>query len=326
MKLYINGKNVDPYSLPDVKDWLSGKPLLTKTSGTSGYPKAVNHSHEVMQQIVRNNVKAMGHHKKTKMLSILNPKGIGFQSMMLYVAIEADCDLYLEDFNPATYVDRMNEIKPTYSVIAPNIWRSLHRREKWKSLDLSYCETFVMGGDFTPHGALDELRLHGPDRVLNVYGSTEVPPVVLYSEEENRYSHRSTPEDVEVSISETSTLLCKWKAQSEWWDSGDLVSGLLSEFELKGRQLNMFKQNIQRIYPEELEKAATDCGADLALCREDGRYAHIYYTGDLDEDRVRNKLSFVPKLRVSKVNDIKIDENLRKVLRNQELEVSNEYR
>lgn len=325
MKLYINGKNADPFVLPDVKDWLDGKPLTVTTSGTTGHPKTVTHSHEVMRQVVKNNIAHLGHHKKSKLFSILNPRGIGFQSLMVYIALEADCDLYMEEFNPHTYVDRMNAVKPTFTVMAPNLWSTLHKREKWKSLDLSCCETVLMGADFTPSGALDELREHGPDRVVNAYGSTEVPPCVMISENENSYSVDNTLTNMQIKISDRNTLMCKWDAQSEWWDSEDLVSGDLLEFKIKGRERNMFKQDIVHVYPEEAEKLACDYGADIALCRQSGNYADLYFVGNMNQKSVRERLSHVPRLRLRQVREIKVDDNLRKVLRNQELEIANVY-
>ena len=320
MRLFINGKQVDPLSLPDVRNWIDKKPLTVTTSGTTGYPKTVEHSHELLQQVVRSNVETLGHHKDSKFFSILNSKGIGYQTMMVYVAVETGCDLYIEDFNFRTYVDRLNTVKPTFMVIAPNIWRALHKRPKWQELDLSNMETCVMGGDFTPSGALEEIRTHGAQRVVNLYGSTEVPPSIMFSEEENVYSIEDTAPNCEIAISDRNTLLCKWSTQDEWWDSEDLVEGDLNTFTLKGRERNMFKQDVTRVYPEDVEKIATDNGAEIALCRQNGNHADLYFVGNMNIEAVKKLMHYVPRFRVKEVNEIKVDDNLRKIIRNQELE------
>ena len=320
MRLYINSRQTDPLSLPDVRDWLDQKPLTVTTSGTTGYPKTVTHSHELMQQVVKANVSTMGHHSKSKLFSILSPNGIGYQALSVYCAIEADCDLYLETFDFKTYIDRIHEVRPTYTILPPNLYRVMSRRPNWKDLDLSSLETFLMGSDFTPEGALDELRSHGPDRVVNAYGSTEAPPFVMVSEEENSYSIEDTSPNCQIAISDRNTLLCKWSGQDEWWDSEDLLEGTLDGFKMKGRERNMFKQDRVRVYPEEAEKVATESGAELALCRQENSYAVLYFVGPMDKDKVLKKLNHIPRLRIRQVDEIKVDNNLRKVIRNQILE------
>lgn len=318
MRLFVKGVQVDPLSLPDVRSWLDKKPLTVTTSGTTGHPKTVQHSHELLQQVTRANIETIGHHKDSKLFSIMNPRGIGYTSLMVYVAIETGCDLYIEDFNFSTYVDRLNTVKPTFTIIPPNIWRALHKRPKWQELDLSSIETCVMGGDFTPIGALEELRTHGAQRVVNLYGSTEVPPSIMFSEEENTYSIEDTSPNCQIAISDRNTLLCKWDEQDEWWDSEDLVEGTLDKFTLKGRERNMFKQDVTRVYPEDVEKIATDNGAELALCRQNGNHADLYFVGNMNIDAVKTLVHYIPRFRVKEVDEIKVDDNLRKIIRNQD--------
>mgnify|MGYP002620160318 CR=1 FL=1 len=319
MRLYVNGKQTDPLSLPDVRDYLDKKPLSVTTSGTTGHPKTVEHSHELMKQVVKSNISTMRHHKDSKLFSILSPNGIGYQALMVYCAVEADCDLYLETFNFKTYIDRIHEVRPTYTILPPNLWKVMSKRPSWQTLDLSSLETFLMGSDFTPTGALDELRSHGAKRVVNAYGSTEAPPFVMVSEEENTYSIEDAAPNCEIAISDRNTLLCKWAAQDEWWDSEDLVEGDLDTFVMKGRERNMFKQDRVRVYPEEVEKIATEKGAELALCQQKGSYANLYFVGNMNVDAVKSILHHVPRLRLKNVETIKVDNNLGKIIRNQEL-------
>lgn len=295
------------------------------TSGTTGHPKKIEHTQDFLDEVSQASIDRFGHTKKSKFLNLLAPMSIGNAVMMDNVQRIIGCEVLRHSFNPFTFIDCIHEVRPTFMVIPPNIWKIMRRHKEWHKLDLSSLDVLVVGGDFTPEGMLDELRSHGPSSVVNVYGSTEVPPPVLVGNQENTYSQNNLPNGVSIKFSNRSTLMCKWDQQEDWWDSEDVVEGSLDRFVIKGRERNMFKQGNQRIYPEFLEKVATDCGAELALCREDGRYAHIYFTGDLNEHSVRKKLLFVPKLKISKVRDIQIDGNLRKVLRNQKLEAPNEH-
>jgi hypothetical protein len=141
----------------------------------------------------------------------------------------------------------------------------------------------------------------------------------MVSEEENTYSIEDAAPNCEIAISDRNTLLCKWAAQDEWWDSEDLVEGDLDTFVMKGRERNMFKQDRVRVYPEEVEKIATEKGAELALCQQKGSYANLYFVGNMNVDAVKSILHHVPRLRLKNVETIKVDNNLGKIIRNQEL-------
>jgi long-subunit acyl-CoA synthetase (AMP-forming) len=201
-------------------------------------------------------------------------------------------------------------------LILPNIWKTLNRHPAWNNLDLRYCDTAITGSDFTPAGMLAELRGHGPNRVYKVYGSTEVPPMVLCSAEENTYTQASVPAGCEVKIQENQ-LMCKWSTQDNWWVSGDCVEGNLDKFTLKGRVNNMFKQDYVRVYPEQVEKLAVRFGADLALCQQVDNHCVVHYTGAADSVRLAQELSHIPRVRLRQVDEIRLDNNLKKIIRTQ---------
>jgi len=287
------------------------------TSGTTGHPLRVSHSRETIEQIVESNIKVLNLSRSSRIVSLYSPKGIAFTILSLYIAERLGCELFIESFNGLNYVDRMNLLQPTHTLILPNIWKTLNRHPKWESLDLRNCDTAITGSDFTPDGMLDELRLHGAKKVYNVYGSTEVPPIVLCSEEENTYSINNVPGGCEVKIHEDQ-LMCRWSTQDNWWVSGDCVEGNLDKFVLKGRKNNMFKQDHVRVYPEQVEKLAVLFGADLALCQQIDNHCVLHYTGSINDiSKIKDSLSHIPRLRLKQVNKIELDNNLKKIIRTQ---------
>ena len=287
------------------------------TSGTTGYPQRVSHSRETIEQIVESNIKVLNLSRSSRIVSLYSPRGIAFTVLSLYIAERVGCDLFIESFAGLNYVDRINLLQPTHTLILPNIWKTLNRHPKWDSLDLKNCDTAITGSDFTPNGMLDELRQHGARKVYNVYGSTEVPPIVLVSEEENTYSGNSVPNGCEIKLQDDQ-LACRWSSQKDWWVSGDCVEGNLDQFVLKGRKNNMFKQNHVRVYPEQIEKLAVLLGADLALCQQVDNQCVLYYTGSIkDISKIKEELSYIPRLRLKQVEEIKLDNNLKKIIRTQ---------
>ena len=286
------------------------------TSGTTGYPQRIAHSRDTIQQVVESNIKLLELNSNSKILSMYSPRGIAWTVLSVYLAAELDCELYIESYKGIGYVDRVHTIRPTHTLLLPNVWKALHKHRKWETLDYSSVDTLMLGSDFTPEGALDELRQHGPRKVYNVYGSTEVPPIVLCSEEENVYTKDSIPDGCEVKLHNTQ-ICAKWSTQDKFWVSGDCVEGTIDRFTLNGRVPNMFKQDTFRVYPEQVEKTAVALGAELALCQQVNNKCILHYTGSIDERELEMRWSQVPRFRIRKVNEIKVDDNLKKIIRTQ---------
>lgn len=350
MKVYINGEQiseqwisdyitsspVDCYSdKPDWEQnvlkllhnwyWGSGysygyrgdKFLNLSTSGTTGFPQHIGHTKETIEQAVDANIKILGLDKNSKILSYYSPRGIAFSVLSVYLALKLDCELYIETFRGIDYVNRVHDIRPTHTLLLPNVWKTLHKHERWKTLDYSSCETVITGSDFTPEGMLDELREHGAGKVYNVYGSTEVPPIVLYSEEENTYTADSIAPGAELDIV-NNQISCKWSSQPNIWISGDCVEGDRNRFTLNGRVPNMFKQDTVRVYPEQVEKAAVAAGAELALCQQVGNHCVLHYTGNIaDMAGFVEQHRYIPRFRLRAVDEIAVDDNLKKIIRTQ---------
>ena len=89
-----------------------------------------------------------------------------------------------------------------------------------------------------------------------------------------------------------------------------------------GRKLNMFKLGEcgNRVYPEQVEKVAVELGAIRALCRKVGEKCTLYYMGEMDTKALQDTFSF--NVIIKQVENIEVDDNLRKIKRDQNLEVA----
>ena len=69
--------------------------------------------------------------------------------------------------------------------------------------------------------------------------------------------------------------------------------------------------------PEQLEKTAVALGADLALLPQETDVFH--YTGSMDERAVEERYMDIPDLELKKPDEIKVDDNPRKIIANTEV-------
>tara|TARA_B100000497_G_C7694059_1_gene423042 strand:- start:2070 stop:3038 length:969 start_codon:yes stop_codon:yes gene_type:complete len=296
-------------------DCIEDRSVSVNTSGTTGYPKPVNHTAESITKISDYNTEFFGLKSNSTMLSLYSPRGIAFTTMSLYPCMNVSCDLFIET-KINKYIERMNEVKPTHTLILPSLYNTYSRHPKWDTLDLSNCEQALVGSDFTPVAALTDIKMLGAKSAYSVYGSTETPPIIAYTESDNQYTWENVNPNVDLKI-ENEQLYVKWKHQTDWWESGDLVEETPKGFNLVGRKLNMFKLHEcgLRVYPEQVEKVALSLGASRALCRKIGEKCMLYYMGDMKQKEMSDTFSF--DIITKQVNMIEVDDNLRKVKREQ---------
>ena len=317
--IYIDGveyiESDNDYIRSAVIDRLEDRDVSVNTSGTTGHPKPVNHTADSVTKISDYNTEFFKLTSSSTMLQLYSPRGIAFTTMSLYPSLNVGCDLFIET-NINRYIERMNEIKPTHTLVLPSLYNTYSKHPKWNTLDLSNCEQVLIGSDFTPVDALTDLRMLGAKTAYSVYGSTETPPIIAYTESDNHYTWEGINPNVDLKI-EAEQLYVKWKHQDEWWRSGDLVEETPRGFNLVGRKLNMFKLGEcgVRVYPEQVEKIAIALGATRALCRKVNEKCYVYVTGDVNsKDLIKN---FTFDIVVKEVENIEVDNNLRKVKRDQ---------
>lgn len=322
--IYIDGieyvESDNDYVRSAIINQLHDMSVSVNTSGTTGHPKSVYHTAESIKKISNFNTEFFNLQSNSRMLSLYSPRGIAFTTMSLYPCVDTNCDLFIET-TINRYIDRMNEIKPTHTLVLPSVYNTLSKHSKWQSLDLSNCKQVLMGSDFTPTAALTDLRMLGAKTAYSVYGSTETPPIIAYTESDNHYTWEGINPNVNIKI-ENQQLFVKWKHQEEWWESGDLVEKTNRGFKLVGRKLNMFKLGEcgNRVYPEQVEKVAIELGSVRALCKKVNEKCYLYYMGDLNVKDLLKTFSF--DIIAKQVENIEVDSNLRKIKRDQLINVT----
>jgi len=311
-----------------VINYLHDWKVTVSTSGTTGKPKTFTHDSTLMTKIAEHNAEYFGLSSNSTMMALYNPRGIGFTSMSLYPCHVANCDVFIET-TVANYPDQIKEINPTHTLILPNVWKTWHRHKKWKDLDLRNMKQVQVGSDVTPNGMMEDLRSKGAQQVNTAYGSTEVPPLIMSTEKQDIYHFNDINPMIDyknVNHEDGSIeWACKYKDQEDWWYSGDLIEyNDDGEFYFAGRKHNAFKMENcgDRVYPEQIEKVAVESGASLALCRKVRNECVVYYTGEMNTKSFLKEHRCAYEIIPKKVDYIEVDDNLRKVKRNQEIVTS----
>ena len=300
---------------------LSNRQVTVSSSGTTGIPKIFSHSSELMTDIAKYNVQYMNLNSKSVLLGLYSPRGIGFTSMALLLAQISNCDLFIET-TVDHYVSRLLEIRPTHTLILPNVWKTWHKHKSWKKVDLSFIQHMQVGSDITPNHLMEDLRSKGAKRVDTAYGSSEVPPIIMSTELQDDYCYDDINPNIDFKIQDNE-IVCKYKTQKDWWYSGDLVEQHTNGFKIVGRKYNMFKMDNcgDKVYPEQIEKLAIEEGVYRALCRKEKKSCKVYFTGEMKRKLFLQNIRFPFEIETHKVQTIEVDDNLRKVKRNQEISV-----
>ena len=135
--IYIDGieyiESDNDYVKSAVINQLHDMSVSVNTSGTTGNPKPVNHTAKSIKKISDYNTEFFNLKSNSRMLTLFSPKGIAFTTMALYPCRNAGCDLFIET-KVNKYVERVNYIKPTHTVILPSLYNTLSKHKSWEEI------------------------------------------------------------------------------------------------------------------------------------------------------------------------------------------------
>lgn len=286
--IYIDNvkiENTDSLANDFVKKWNSNENEFSFfTSGSGGEPKEIIHDRKTLNFIAEKVSDLYGNEKR--LLFVFPPGSIAYATMSLLPCLyNTKNELFLEKFNPFSFIKRYMELKPDICVIVPNMYRVLSRKDNWKELK-NPNSIMITGSDVVSSEIVEDFKNKG-FKVRQVYGSTEVPPILTWGDD----IFFDFIKDVDYYI-ENEELKVKWKCQKEYWSSGDLVEIVDDKkIKIKGRKNLFFKYNQFKIHPELIETIGKQYGATNNLCRMENGKIMSYFTGDMNINDTKEKIN-----------------------------------
>jgi acyl-CoA synthetase (AMP-forming)/AMP-acid ligase II len=265
--------------------------LLMYTSGSTGVPKGVIHTHRSTLISVETEVEYFHIHKKSRVLMNFPINHVAADVELGLAAIRGGAALVIEDrFDPEGSLRLIEQERITVVGGVPTMFLLQFATPDFRQVDLTSVETFIWAGSPAPRHLVETLtRIASRTgaRLVTGYGSTEAGGFVTYSSPDDdlqtlaRAAGRAVPptelrivdeerrrlcigEPGEIALRGPSLMRGYWnnpRATCEvvdedgWYYTGDV--GWLDErggLYIVGRTSEMYKTGGENVYPREVEE------------------------------------------------------------------------
>lgn len=168
-------------------------PLTLLTSGTTKAPKTVTHSWNYIEAAIQRSITEIKLTAKDIVLDVFPGNTIAHYTVTAMPAYRAGANLVSAKFEAPDYLQKFNQVRPTYIALIPRHWELLRYHPDWYNLDMSCVRYMVTGSGSVPQAMIDDFLSKGVKLVANWYGMTEQPPPVFvgYNSEEFDFTTKS---------------------------------------------------------------------------------------------------------------------------------------
>lgn len=146
--------------------------VITLSSGTTGIPKGVIHTHRTLVASGRCGSHYMLADKNACTIIIFSTAFIGWYNCTLPFLYGASKIVYLNQWDPRQYLRSMQNEQATVCFLVPTMWRML-LREHPEHYDLSSLERVGYAGEPMDVATMNQIRAKICHQVINTYGTTE---------------------------------------------------------------------------------------------------------------------------------------------------------
>jgi len=283
--------------------------LLVYTSGTTGRPKGA----VLTQANIRWNAANSAHmHALTAddhVLTTIPLFHVGGLNIQTTPALQAGATVTLHPrFEPGATLDAFARDRPTLTVLVPAQMTALFDHPDWPAADLSSLRVVTTGSTTVPVPLIRRLHERGVP-VIQIYGSTETSPVVVYQRREDaetrigsagragRYSEMRLVDDGgnDVAAGERGEIVIRGpQVMREYWGDpegtaaalrdGWFHTGDVGHADAEGwlyvdeRKKDVIISGSENIYPAELEAVLAECDAiaeGAVVARPDGKWGEV---------------------------------------------------
>ncbi len=269
------------------------QPLMIRTTGTTGLPKAARHDWRILGKTVAN-IRPM---PEQRWLLAYGPQQFAGVQVLLHVAASQATLVAPFPRQPKDGLEAMLTQGVTCVSATPTFWRFLLAEARSRKATLPALEQITLGGEASPGDLLDEIRTTFPDaKVSQVYASTEFGSITsvrdgkpgiavdtLYSESNPNSNVRVDDGELWVragagmlgyageSASEGGAPESAESGESgDWRRTGDLVEIVGDRVMFRGRQSEVINVGGVKVHPLPVEDRITGLDS-VALARVFGR-------------------------------------------------------
>ncbi len=146
--------------------------VIALSSGTTGIPKGVIHTHRTLLASARCGSHYMSAHAKASSINTFTTAFIGWYNCTLPFLYGMSKITYLSQWDPETYLRAIEEEKATVCFLVPTMWRMLLRGPV-ENYDLSSLERVGYAGEPMDRATMAQIRNRVCRNIINTYGTTE---------------------------------------------------------------------------------------------------------------------------------------------------------
>jgi len=244
----------------------TGGRVTLLTSGTTGGPKAANHSWSTLAAPVRRDPR----YADTRWLCAYPLNLYAGTQVMLQALLNWATLVIPESLDPATVVQAMRDHAVTHAGGTPTFWRQLLLFAPRDVLAACPLQQLTMGGEAATQGLLDQLgALFPAARLVHIYASTELGR--LFSVADRRegfpaaFLEKSPEAGIELRIDEDELFArsvnamlgyegaAAGPADAGWMATGDLVERQGDRILFRGRKSDLINVGGRKVLPARVE-------------------------------------------------------------------------